>query len=342
MDVSLFDYYLPSELIAQTPLLDRDKSRMLLVDRKLHNYSDKNFTDIVDILQKGDVLVRNNSRVIPARLFGTKKGTNAHVEVLLLNPIKENTYECIVGNAKTIKVDSEIVFLENILEGRCLAVNDEGIRVIEFSYSGATFLETLELVGHTPLPPYIRERLDDPERYQTIYAKNPGSAAAPTAGLHFTDQIVKRLKEKGVIILDITLHVGLGTFRPVKVTNTNEHIMHYEYYEINHDIAEKLNAAKRDKRRIIAVGTTSLRAIEANFRKYGVFKAERSRTDLFIVPGSEVLSIDGLLTNFHLPKSTLIMLISAFAGREFILEAYNHAIEHMYRFFSFGDCMIIL
>ena len=342
MDVSLFDYHLPPELIAQTPLSNRSGSKMMLIDRTKLALKDDVFSDITNILHRGDVLVRNDSRVIPARLFGVKRGTGAHIEVLLLNSVKENTYECIIGNAKAVKVGSEIVFLENVLEGKCIAAGDEGLRVIEFAYARTTMLETLEEVGQTPLPPYIKERLDDPERYQTIYSKHPGSAAAPTAGLHFTREIVDKLIGKGVIILDITLHVGLGTFRPVKVSNTKDHLMHHEYYEISDAVASELNSAKSEGRRVIAVGTTSLRAMEANYRKHGRFVGEKASTDIFIVPGSEILSIDGLLTNFHLPKSTLLMLISAFVNREFILEAYHHAIEHNYRFFSFGDCMIIL
>ena len=342
MDIKLFDYYLPPELIAQTPLLQRDKSRMLLIDIVEKSFQDRQFTDIVDLLRSGDVLVRNNSRVIPARLFGVKKDTNAHVEVLLLTCLSANSYECIVGNARTVKLGSCISFQDGVLEGKCIAVKDEGLRIIEFSYSGKTLLETLEIVGSMPLPPYIKEKLNDPERYQTVYSVVPGSAAAPTAGLHFTQEIEDKLRNNGVIIVDITLHVGLGTFRPVKVNDTVDHKMHFEYYELSVEAAKELNKARSAGRRVIAIGTTSLRALEANCRKFGEFRAETSSTDLFIVPGDKILSISGLLTNFHLPKSTLLMLVSAFAGSEFILSAYQHAINEKYRFFSFGDCMLLL
>jgi len=342
LDIKLFDFELPEKLIAQTPLESRDQSRMLFINKADKTYSDEHFFNIISNLRPGDVIVRNNTRVIPARLFGTKESTNAHVELLLLNPVGPDTYECIVGNAKVVKPGTHIVFLKDILEADCLEIGEEGIRVVKFTYSSSTLLEALEVVGQTPLPPYIKEKLVDQERYQTIYAKEPGSAAAPTAGLHFTKSIDDKIKALGVTILEITLHVGLGTFRPVKVNDTNDHVMHYEHYEINIETAKLLNIAKDRKQRIIAVGTTTLRTLEANYRKFSCFKAEKSKTDLFITPGSKILSIDGLLTNFHLPKSTLIMLISSFIGREFTLELYRHAIEKEYRFFSFGDCMLIL
>lgn len=340
MDISLFDFDLPEKLIAQSPIDERDHSKLLAVDVKNQTYSDKHFFDIVDYLNKGDVLVRNNTKVIPARLIGNKLDTHAHVEVLLLRQLNNDIWECLCGNAKVIKKDTICEFGDGLLKAKCIEVKDEGIRLMQFIYEGI-FLEILDKLGKMPLPPYIKKQLGDNNRYQTVYAKVLGSAAAPTAGFHFNEQIFKKLKQKGVIILDITLHIGLGTFRPVKVKDTNDHHMHAEFYQIDEEVANQLNLAKKDNRRIIAVGTTSLRTLEANYTKYGQFKSTYESTDIFIQPGYKFKAIDCLITNFHLPKSTLIMLVSALAGREFTLQCYKHAIENKYRFFSFGDAMFI-
>lgn len=340
MDISLFDFDLPEELIAQSPIDERDHSKLLAVDVKNQSYSDKHFFDIVDYLNKGDVLVRNNTKVIPARLIGNKLDTHAHVEVLLLRQLNNDIWECLCGNAKVIKKDTICEFGDGLLKAKCIEVKDEGIRLMQFIYEGI-FLEILDKLGKMPLPPYIKKQLGDNNRYQTVYAKVLGSAAAPTAGFHFNEQIFKKLQQKGVIILDITLHIGLGTFRPVKVKDTNDHHMHAEFYQIDEEVANQLNLAKKDNRRIIAVGTTSLRTLEANYTKYGQFKQTYESTDIFIQPGYKFKAIDCLITNFHLPKSTLIMLVSALMGREFTLQCYMHAIENKYRFFSFGDAMFI-
>ena len=340
MDISLFDFDLPEELIAQSPIDERDHSKLLAVDVKNQSYSDKHFFDIADYLNKGDVLVRNNTKVIPARLIGNKLDTHAHVEVLLLRQLNNDIWECLCGNAKVIKKDTICEFGDGLLKAKCIEVKDEGIRLMQFIYEGI-FLEILDKLGKMPLPPYIKKQLGDNNRYQTVYAKVLGSAAAPTAGFHFNEQIFKKLQQKGVIILDITLHIGLGTFRPVKVKDTNDHHMHAEFYQIDEEVANQLNLAKKDNRRIIAVGTTSLRTLEANYTKYGQFKQTYESTDIFIQPGYKFKAIDCLITNFHLPKSTLIMLVSALMGREFTLQCYMHAIENKYRFFSFGDAMFI-
>ena len=333
-----FDYYLPEELIAQTPLLKRDTSKLLVLDKETGKYEDKHFFDIVDYLNEGDVLVRNNSKVIPARIFGTKKDTGAHVEVLILKEIND-AHECLVGNARVVKVGTQIIFSDK-LRATCLEVKDEGIRVFKFESDGI-FLEVLNEVGNMPLPPYIKEKLEDKDRYQTVYAKYHGSAAAPTAGLHFNDEIFTKLKEKGVEVLDVTLHVGLGTFRPVKVDDVKNHVMHKEEYFMSKEVADKLNKAKKENKRIIAVGTTSTRVLETVMSKYGEFRECHEESDIFIYPGYEFKAINALITNFHLPKSTLIMLVSALASKENIMEAYKHAVEEKYRFFSFGDAMFI-
>jgi S-adenosylmethionine:tRNA ribosyltransferase-isomerase len=333
-----FDYYLPEELIAQTPLEKRDSSRLLVLDKTSGKYEDKHFYDVVDYLNKGDVLVRNNTRVIPARIFGIKQDTGAHVEVLLLKQI-EDTYECLVGNARVVKVGTVINFADK-LKATCLKIKDEGIRILKFECEGI-FLEVLNEIGNMPLPPYIKESLMDKDRYQTVYAKYNGSAAAPTAGLHFNDDVFKKLKAKGVEVVDVTLHVGLGTFRPVKVDDVTNHVMHKEEYFMSKESADVLNAAKKENRRIIAVGTTSTRVLETVMNKYGKFKECHEESDIFIYPGYEFKAIDALITNFHLPKSTLIMLVSALAKKENIMEAYKHAVEEKYRFFSFGDAMFI-
>lgn len=340
MDISLFDFELPSELIAQTPALKRDESRLLVIDKNNHKYEDKIFHDIIDYLKPGDVLVRNNTKVLPARIFGEKEGTHAHVEILLLHQIEGDVWECLAGNARPIKVGSIISFKDGKLRAECLEVKDEGIRIMKFIYDGI-FLEILNEIGNMPLPPYIKKQCEDNSRYQTVYAKVLGSAAAPTAGFHFTEELLEKIKAKGIEILDITLHIGLGTFKPVKENKVEDHVMHTEHFEMNQDVADKLNKAKREGRRIIAVGTTATRTLEAIMQKYGKFVEAKEETNIFIKPGYKFLGIDALITNFHLPKSTLIMLVSAFMGREFTLEVYKHAVDAKYRFFSFGDSMFI-
>lgn len=340
MKLSEFDYNLPEELIAQTPLQKRDTSRLMVLNRKERTIEDKHFYDILDYLHAGDILVRNNTKVIPARLYGTKEETNGHVEVLLLKDLGNNVWECLVGNARIVKMGTIITFGDGSLKAKCIYIGEEGIRHFEMIYDGI-FYEILDHLGTMPLPPYIKEKLEDSSRYQTVYAKIEGSAAAPTAGLHFTDEILEKVQEKGVEILDVTLHVGLGTFRPVKVDDVLEHHMHSEFYMIDEETAQKLNQAKANGQRIISVGTTSTRTLEANYKKYGQFKATQESTDIFIYPGYQFEAIDALITNFHLPKSTLVMLVSAFADKEFIMKAYHHAVEEKYRFFSFGDCMFI-
>ena len=340
MDISLFDFELPIELIAQSPAEKRDESRLLLIDKEKKTYEDKVFHDIIDYLKPGDVLVRNNTKVLPARLFGEKEGTHAHVEILLLKQIKGDIWECLAGNAKPIKVGSVISFKDGLLKAKCLEVKDEGIRIMEFIYDGI-FLEILNEVGNMPLPPYIKKQCEDNSRYQTVYAKVLGSAAAPTAGFHFTNELLDKIKAKGIEILDITLHIGLGTFKPVKEHNVEDHVMHTEHYEMSQEVADALNKAKAEGRRIIAVGTTATRTLEAIMQTHGKFVAVKEDTAIFIKPGYKFLAIDALITNFHLPKSTLIMLVSAFMGREFTLEVYKHAVDARYRFFSFGDSMFI-
>ncbi len=340
MDISLFDFALPEELIAQSPSSKRDESRLLLINKTKKSYTDGHFYDIIDYLHKGDVLVRNNTKVIPARLFGVKEETGAHVELLLLKDKGDDVYECLAGNAKVIKKGTIISFKDGILKAECLEVYDEGIRIMKFIYKGI-FLEILNEVGNMPLPPYIKKQCEDNDSYQTVYAKVLGSAAAPTAGFHFTKELLQRIQEKGVEILDITLTIGLGTFKPVKEKDVEKHHMHTEHYEISKEVANRLNLAKKEHRRIIAVGTTATRTLEANIQKYGVFKETSEDTNIYIMPGYTYKAIDALITNFHLPKSTLIMLVSAFMGREFTMEVYHHAIEQRYRFFSFGDSMFI-
>ena len=339
MKLSEFDYYLPEELIAQVPLQNRSTSRLMVLNREKEAIEHKHFYDIIDYLQPGDVLVRNNTRVIPARLFGTKEETGAHVELLILKQ-DGNTCECLVGNARVVKINTVISFGNGELKAKCIEIKEEGLRVFEMIYEGI-FLEVLEKLGNVPLPPYIKEKLEDKERYQTVYAKIEGSAAAPTAGLHFTDEIFAKLQEKGVEILDVTLHVGLGTFRPVSEENVLEHKMHSEFYVMSKETANVLNEAKKNNNRIISVGTTSTRTLETIMNLYGEFKDCSGWTDIFIYPGYEFKAIDALITNFHLPKSTLVMLVSALAGKENILNAYKVAVDEKYRFFSFGDCMFI-
>ncbi len=335
-----FDYDLPAELIAQTPLSDRSSSRMMVIHKDNDNIEHKTFSSLPEYLRAGDVLVRNNTRVIPARLFGVKEITGAHVEVLLLKQEENDIWECLVGNAKVVKPDTIVSFGDGILRAQCVEIGEKGIRKFRMIYTGI-FNEILDKLGNVPLPPYIREKLDDPERYQTVYARIRGSAAAPTAGLHFTDEVFRQLKEKGVTVADVTLHVGLGTFRPMDTENIEDHVMHSEMYQMPKETADILNAAKKEGRRIFAVGTTSVRTLESVWNRYGEFRECTGDTQLFIYPGYEWHTIDGMITNFHLPKSTLIMMIAAFAGYDLTMEAYRKAVEERYRFFSFGDCMLI-
>lgn len=340
MDISIFDFELPESLIAQSPSEKRDNSRLLLVNKDTQKIEHKHFFDIVQYLKKGDVLVRNNTKVIPARLIGEKEETKAHVELLLLRELNKDIWECLVGNAKTVKQGTIVSFGNGVLKAECLEVKEEGLRVFKMIYQGI-FYEILDQLGKMPLPPYIKKQCGDNSRYQTVYAKIEGSAAAPTAGFHFTEDLFEKLKNKGVTIVDVTLHIGLGTFRPVKVNNILDHHMHSEYYMMSKESAEELNKAKKEGRRIIAIGTTSTRVLETIMQKYGEFKECSGDSNIFIYPGYEFKAIDGLITNFHLPKSTLIMLVSAFAGREFIMNVYQEAIKEKYRFFSFGDAMFI-
>ena len=340
MKTSDFDFNLPEELIAQTPLLNRSESRLLVVDRKSQSYSDHHFNEVIDFLRPDDIIVRNNTRVIPARLFGTKEETNGHVEVLLLRDTGNDIWETLVGNARIVKEGTVITFSE-LLKAECVEVGERGIRKFRMIYDGI-FMEILDKLGEVPLPPYIKEKLADPERYQTVYSKVEGSAAAPTAGLHFTNELIKKIEDKGCRFVDITLHIGLGTFRPVLVDDINEHQMHSEFYHISEEAADILNRAKANGQRIICVGTTSVRTLESNFKKYHTFKSTSEETDIFIYPGYQFEAVDAMITNFHLPKSTLIMMISAFGGKDLIWKAYQHAIDERYRFFSFGDSMMIL
>ena len=340
MDINLFDFYLPEELIAQKPSDKRDHSRLLAIDKINKTYEDKIFYNILDYLRPGDVLVRNNTKVIPARLIGVKEVTGAHVELLLLKQLEGDVWECLTKPAKSLKVGARVNFGDGKLIGEIVEEKEEGLRLVKFIYRGI-FLEVLDSLGKMPLPPYIKEQLCCNDRYQTVYAKYEGSAAAPTAGFHFTEELFKKIKNKGITVVDITLHIGLGTFRPVKVEDTNNHVMHSELYEISPEACEILNKAKQENRRIIAIGTTSVRTLEANMQEFGKFVPIKKETNIFIKPGYEFKAVDAIITNFHLPKSTLIMLVSAFLGREFTLEIYKHAVDSKYRFFSFGDSMII-
>ena len=341
MDIGLFDFELPEELIAQTPMKERDHCRLLVVNRKDKTIEHKRFDDILDYLHEGDVLVRNNTKVIPARLLGIKTETKGHAEVLLLKQLKEkDVWECLVGNARSVKVGSHVEFGDGLLIAECVKVLPEGIRHMKFHYQGI-FLEVLEQLGQMPLPPYIKRQVEDKNDYQTVYASIPGSAAAPTAGFHFTPELFEKAKAKGVTVVDITLTIGLGTFRPVKVQDTDDHVMHSEEYEISENAAKNLNLARNQGRRIIAVGTTSVRTLESNIKKYGVFTPTKEDTAIFISPGYHYEAVNALITNFHLPKSTLVMLVSAFMGRKFTLHVYEEAVKEKYRFFSFGDAMFI-
>lgn len=335
-----FDYELPEELIAQTPLEKRDSSRLLILDKKTGDVEHKHFSDIIDYLEKDDILVLNNTKVLPARLIGEKEETKAVIEILLLKNIKDDIWECLVKPARRIKVGTIVSFGDGLLKAKCIKELDEGIRHFELIYDGILY-EILDKLGTMPLPPYIHEKLADQSRYQTVYAKEIGSAAAPTAGLHFTEELLKEIKDKGITICYVTLHVGLGTFRPVNVENVNEHKMHSEYYEMSRDVAKILNDAKKNNKRIISVGTTSTRVLETVVSKYNEFRECSGFTDIFIYPGYKFKAINALITNFHLPKSTLVMLVSALAGKDNILNAYKIAVKEKYRFFSFGDAMFI-
>lgn len=335
-----FDFYLPENLIAQTPLKERDSSKLMILDKNTGEIKHKIFHNIINYLNEGDVLVLNDTKVIPARLIGIKEETNATIEVLLLRNINDDNWECLVKPAKRVHIGTIISFGEGKLKAKCTDVLEDGIRHFTLIYDGILY-NVLDELGSMPLPPYIHEKLKDKDRYQTVYAKNIGSAAAPTAGLHFTKELLNDIKNKGITICYITLHVGLGTFRPVNVTDVKTHKMHSEYYVVSKEVADILNKAKEEGRRIISVGTTSTRTLETVISKYGKFVPCSGDTDIFIYPGYEFKAIDGLITNFHLPKSTLIMLVSAFSSREIILNAYKIAVDNNYRFFSFGDAMFI-
>ena len=340
MDVKDFDYDLPEELIAQDPLEDRSSSRLMVLDKKTGEVSHHVFKEIVKYLRPGDCLVLNNTKVIPARLFGVKEGTMAKIEILLLKRRQNDVWETLVKPGKKAKPGTRIIFGDGLLTGEVIDVVDDGNRLIQFSYEGI-FEEILDKLGQMPLPPYITHQLKDKNRYQTVYAKYDGSAAAPTAGLHFTKELLQQVKDKGVDIAEITLHVGLGTFRPVKVDNVLDHHMHSEFYMVSQEAADKINNAKKNGGRIISVGTTSTRTLEAASDENGMLKECSGWTDIFIYPGYRFKVIDCLITNFHLPQSTLVMLVSALAGREHVLNAYKEAVEERYRFFSFGDAMFI-
>ena len=334
-----FNYDLPEELIAQTPLLKRDESRLLVLDKNTGKIEHKVFKDIIDYLNKNDVLVLNDTKVIPARLIGVKEETNAVIEIFLLHTIESDIWECLCKPYKRIKIGTIIKFSDK-LSCICIDKKDEGIAHFKFMYNGI-FLEILDELGEMPLPPYIHEKLKDKDRYQTVYAKNPGSAAAPTAGFHFTNELLSKIKEKGIIVTFVTLHVGLGTFRPVNVEDVTNHKMHSEYYVMSEETANILNNAKLNNNKIISVGTTSTRVLETVMNKYNKFISCSGNTDIFIYPGYKFKAIDNLITNFHLPKSTLVMLVSALAGKDNILNAYKEAVNNKYRFFSFGDAMYI-
>lgn len=341
MRTSDFDFYLPEELIAQTPLLDRSSSRLLALDSKTGEITDKHFTDMVEELQEGDALVLNNTRVLPARLHGVKPDTGGHIEVLLLNNIQGDEWETLVKPGKRVKVGTVISFGDGRLTAEVTQSLEHGGRILNFKYDGV-FLEILESLGEMPLPPYIKETLDDQERYQTVYAKEVGSAAAPTAGLHFTADLLEEVANKGVKIVYLTLHVGLGTFRPVSVDDIASHEMHSEFYQLTDEAAQTLNEVRSNGGKIVAVGTTSVRTLETIGTKFdGEIQADSGWTKIFISPGYSFKVVQGIITNFHLPKSTLVMLVSAFAGRENVLSAYEHAVKEKYRFFSFGDAMFI-
>lgn len=340
MKLEEFDYNLPEELIAQVPIEKRDESRLMVVDREKRTIEDKVFKDIIDYLEPGDCLVRNNTKVIPARLYG-KKDTGANVEFVLLKQLEGDVWESIVRPGNKLKPGSKVIFGDGLLKAEILDVLEDGTRKVKFEYNGI-FNEILDKIGLMPLPPYIHESLKENDRYQTVYAKYEGSAAAPTAGLHFTPELLKKIEEKGVKIANVTLHVGIGTFRPVKEENIEEHKMHTEHFYIKQEDVDKINETKKNGKKVIAVGTTSCRVLETVAdENTGLVKPIEANTGIYIYPGYKFKCVDGLITNFHLPKSTLLMLVSALANREFILEAYNKAVAEKYRFFSFGDAMFI-
>jgi len=341
MKTSDFFYDLPEELIAQDPLEDRTASRLLVLNRETGAIEHKIFSDVIDYLNEGDCLVINNTRVIPARLIGEKEGTGGKVEVLLLKRRANDVWETLVKPGKKLRPGARVIFGDGRLKAEILEIAEEGNRLVRFYYEGI-FEEILDSLGEMPLPPYITHKLEDKEMYQTVYAKFDGSAAAPTAGLHFTKELLNKIEEKGIKIASITLHVGLGTFRPVKVDDVNNHHMHTEWYEVNAEAAEIINETKRNGGRVICVGTTSCRTIESVADENGYMKAKTGETDIFIYPGYKFKVMDGLITNFHLPESTLVMLVSAFAGKENVLSAYETAVKEKYRFFSFGDAMILI
>ncbi len=339
MSTEDFDYELPEKLIAQTPLKNRSSSKLLVLDKDTGEINHEQFSDITKYLHSGDVLVLNNTKVIPARIIGEKEDTKAVIELLLLKDLGDDTWECLSRPFKRLHIGTKILFKHN-LAATVIQKKEEGIVLVKLEYNGI-LMEILDKLGEMPLPPYIHEKLEDKNRYQTVYAKYFGSAAAPTAGLHFTNELLEKIKNMNVTILYVTLHVGLGTFRPVTVSDVTKHNMHSEYYEINAQTADLLNKAKEENRRIIAVGTTSTRTLEANISKYHTFKEAKETTNIFIYPGYKFKAIDCLITNFHLPKSTLIMLVSALAGKDNIMRSYKEAIKNNYRFFSFGDAMFI-
>ena len=339
MKVTDFDYELPEELIAQTPMEKRDESRLMVLDRKEQTIEHKHFKDVIDYLEPGDVLVRNNTKVIPARLYG-KKETGAKVEFLLLNNMEKDIWECIVRPGNKLHVGAKVIFGDGILKAEVLDTMPGGTRKVKFHYEGI-FNEILDKIGLMPLPPYIHESLKEKDRYQTVYAKYDGSAAAPTAGLHFTPELLKKIEEKGIDIANVTLHVGIGTFRPVKEDTVEAHQMHSEHFYIKEEDCEKINKAKKSEHRVIAVGTTSCRVLETIADDNGYVKPTEGDTQIFIYPGYKFRCLDALITNFHLPQSTLVMLVSALAGKDYIMKAYKEAVEQKYRFFSFGDAMLI-
>lgn len=340
MKTSDFDFYLPEELIAQHPLEKRDYSRLMVLDKATGEIEHKHFYDVLDYLNEGDTLVLNNTRVMPARLIGEKVESGGKIEFLLLKRIEGDKWECLAKPGKRAKIGTEFTFGSGKLKCKVVDIVEEGNRIIEFSYDGI-FEQVLDELGEMPLPPYITERLDDRERYQTVYSKEQGSAAAPTAGLHFTKELLEKVKEKGVNIAYVTLHVGLGTFRPVKVDDVNEHVMHSEFYQLDEENANIINETKKRGNKIISVGTTSTRTLETIGDENGFVKAQSGWTNIFIYPGYKFKVVDNLITNFHLPESTLIMLVSALAGKEKVMNAYSEAVKERYRFFSFGDSMII-
>ena len=336
------DFYfdLPERLIAQTPLVNRIASRLMVLNKDTGETKDEKFSNLIEYLNEGDTLVLNNSRVLPARIFGIKD-TGAKVEFLLLEEVEKDTWNVLVKPGKRARIGAKFTFGDNLLRGEVIGYADQGIRIVKFSAYKGYFVEVLEKIGTMPLPPYIHEELKNQERYQTVYSKTNGSSAAPTAGLHFTNEYIEKLKEKGINIGYVTLHVGLGTFRPVEVDNILDHQMHSEYYELDEDTADMINETKKRGNKVFAVGTTSTRTLESVYKKNGKIVADKGETEIFIYPGKKLNVIDGLITNFHLPESTLIMLVSALSTREFVLNAYNEAIKLEYRFFSFGDAMLI-